>query len=142
MDDLLRAKSCIHLCEEPENACSDTVNVAFKTPLELICTLDGSGQTESRSLANRKRLGTPQHHRSASIQVTKQRTRRITMPARHTRDSATPSRETTESPKGTTISARDVGVTLKVSDKALKELDRIQEEAIKAAQEDPKFSWR
>ena len=64
------------------------------------------------------------------------------MPARHTRDSATPSREITESPKGTTISARDVGVTLKVSDKALKELDRIQEEAIKAAQEDPKFSWR
>ena len=64
------------------------------------------------------------------------------MPARQTRGSATPSRETTESPKGTTIPASEVGVTLMISDKALKELDRIQEETIKAAQEDQKFSWR
>ena len=64
------------------------------------------------------------------------------MPARDTRSSATPARETTESPKGTTIPAGDVGVTLTVSDKALKALDQIQEEAIKAAQEDQKFSWR
>ena len=64
------------------------------------------------------------------------------MPARHTSGSATPSRETTESPTRPTIPARDVGVTLRISDKALKELDQIQEETIKAAQEDQKFSWR
>ena len=29
-----------------------------------------------------------------------------------------------------------------ISDKALKELDQIQEKTIKAAQEDQKFSWR
>ena len=38
--------------------------------------------------------------------------------------------------------ASDVGVTLKISDKALRTLDQIQEETIKAAQEDQKFSWR
>ncbi len=64
------------------------------------------------------------------------------MTSRQTRNSAMPSRETTESPKRTTIPARDVGITLRVSDKALKELDQIQEETIKAAQEDQKFSWR
>ena len=64
------------------------------------------------------------------------------MPDRHTRGSATPSRETTESPTRTTIPARDVGITLRISDKALKDLDQIQEETIKAAQEDQKFSWR
>ena len=41
-----------------------------------------------------------------------------------------------------TIPASDVGVTLKISDKALRKLDQIQEETIKAAQEDQKFSWR
>ena len=64
------------------------------------------------------------------------------MPTHRTRDSATPSRETAESPKRTTIPASDVGVSLTISDKALKELDQIQEETIKAAQEDRKFSWR
>ena len=38
--------------------------------------------------------------------------------------------------------ASDVGVTLKISDDALRKLDQIQEETIKAAQEDQKFSWR
>ena len=42
----------------------------------------------------------------------------------------------------TTIPASDVGVTLTISEKALAELDRIQEETIKAAQEGQKFSWR
>ena len=52
------------------------------------------------------------------------------------------SRETTDVSERTTISASDVGVTLRVSDDALKKLDQIQEETIKAAQEDEKFSWR
>lgn len=42
----------------------------------------------------------------------------------------------------TTIPASDVGVTLTISDEALEEIDRIQEENIKAAQEGQKFSWR
>ena len=46
-----------------------------------------------------------------------------------------PSRETTEVPVRRTIPASEVGVTLAISRKALKKLDQIQEEAIKAAQE-------
>ena len=64
------------------------------------------------------------------------------MPARHIRDSATPPRATTEVSERATIPASEVGVTLTISDKALKKLDQIQEETIKAAQEDQKFSWR
>lgn len=41
-----------------------------------------------------------------------------------------------------TIPASEVGVTLTISNKALEEVDRIQEETIKAAQESQKFSWR
>lgn len=52
------------------------------------------------------------------------------------------SKETTQVSKRTTIPASEVGVTLTISDKALKEIDRIQEENIKAAQEGQKFSWR
>ena len=44
--------------------------------------------------------------------------------------------------KRTTILARDVGVTLTISDEALEKIDRIQEENIKATQEGQKFSWR
>ena len=40
------------------------------------------------------------------------------------------------------IPARDVGVSLTISKEALKEVDRIQEETIKAVQEVQKFSWR
>ena len=42
----------------------------------------------------------------------------------------------------TTLPASDVGVTLTISEDARAELDRIQEETIKAAQEGQKFSWR
>ena len=52
------------------------------------------------------------------------------------------SQETAQESKRTTIPASEVGVTLTISDKALKEIDRIQEENIKAAQEGQKFSWR
>ena len=41
-----------------------------------------------------------------------------------------------------TIPASEVGVTLTINDKARAELDRIQEETIKAAQEGQKFYWR
>ena len=58
------------------------------------------------------------------------------------RDSAKPSRESTDDSKRTPIPASEVGVTLRISDKALRELDQIHEETIKAAQEDQKFSWR
>ena len=64
------------------------------------------------------------------------------MPARRTRDSGTPPRETTRDSSRATIPASDVGVTLTVSAKTLKKLEKIQEETIKAAQEDQKFSWR
>ena len=64
------------------------------------------------------------------------------MTTRQTPRSASPSRETDDVSERTTILASDVGVTLRISDKALRELDQIQEETIKAAQEDQKFSWR
>ena len=64
------------------------------------------------------------------------------MQTRETPDSDTLSGETASRGDRATISASDVGVTLRISDEALKELDRIQEENIKAAQEDQKFSWR
>ena len=64
------------------------------------------------------------------------------MTSRQTRDSATPSRKATDTSARTTIPAEDVGVTLTISEKALKKLDQIQEETIKAAQDDQKFSWR
>lgn len=56
--------------------------------------------------------------------------------------SATSSREATSVSERKVIPASDVGVTLRISDKALRELDKIQEEPIKAAQEGQKFSWR
>ena len=64
------------------------------------------------------------------------------MPTRQTPDRAIPSRKTTQDSERRTIPASKVGVTLTISDKARKELDKIQEEAIKAVQEDQKFSWR
>ena len=51
-------------------------------------------------------------------------------------------REGNEASEATTIPAKDVGVTLRISDEALKEIDQIQEEAIKGAQSDQDFAWR
>ena len=59
----------------------------------------------------------------------------------HTRDPAPP-KDTAQVSQRTTIRASDVGVTLTISNKALEEVDRIQEETIKAAQKSQKFSWR
>ena len=44
--------------------------------------------------------------------------------------------------KATTLSAAEIGITLRVDEDALKTLDDIQEETIKAAQEHQKFAWR
>ena len=52
------------------------------------------------------------------------------------------SQDTVQVSKRKTIPASDVGVSLTISDKALKEVERLQEETIKAAQEVQKFSWR
>ena len=44
--------------------------------------------------------------------------------------------------KANTLSATEIGITLRVDEDALKTLDDIQEETIKAAQEHQKFAWR
>ena len=64
------------------------------------------------------------------------------MTDRETPRDPAPSQDTAHVSKRTTIPASDVGVTLTISNRALEELDRIQEETIKAAQEGQKFSWR
>ena len=53
-----------------------------------------------------------------------------------------PTQPVVRTSKRTTIPASAVGVTLTISEEALAELDRIQEETIKAAQAGQKFSWR
>ena len=52
------------------------------------------------------------------------------------------SQKVADDSKRRAIPASKVGVTLTISDKALKEIEQIQEEAIKAAQQDRKFAWR
>ena len=47
-----------------------------------------------------------------------------------------------DAPERKTIAAKEVGVTLRISDEALKKLDQIQEETIKGAQNDQDFAWR
>ena len=51
-------------------------------------------------------------------------------------------RESNDALQRRTIPAKDVGVTLRISDEALKERDQIQEETIKGAQDDQDFAWR
>ena len=45
-------------------------------------------------------------------------------------------------PDATALDAKEIGVTLKIGDETLRKLDEIQEETIKAAQENEKFAWR
>ena len=52
------------------------------------------------------------------------------------------SRKSTDNSERMTLPASEVGVTLTISEKALKEIKQIQEETVKAAQEDQQFSWR
>ena len=44
--------------------------------------------------------------------------------------------------KPKTITAKKLGLSLTISDKTLKEFDRIQEKTIKIAEKDQNFSWR
>ena len=67
---------------------------------------------------------------------------RTTMATKRTDHSANPTTDTGQAPKRKTIPASKVGLSLTISDKALKEFDRIQEETIKAAEKDQNFSWR
>ena len=57
-------------------------------------------------------------------------------------NSTDPTPDTGQAFERKTIAARKVRLSLTISDKALKEFDRIQEETIKAAEKDRKFSWR
>ena len=53
-----------------------------------------------------------------------------------------PARETSGSPERKTIAAAKVGLTLTLTDEAMKGFDHIQEETIKSAEKDQNFSWR
>ena len=50
--------------------------------------------------------------------------------------------ETGQALERKTIPASEVGLSLSLSDEALEEFDRIQEETIRAAEKDQNFSWR
>ena len=67
-------------------------------------------------------------------------TGRTTMAKKRTdrRSDAAPASGQAATPK--TVSASKVGLSLTISDKALKDFDRIQEKTIKAAEADQKFS--
>lgn len=64
------------------------------------------------------------------------------MTSRQTRKIPAASRKSADSSERMTLPASEVGVTLTISEKALKEIERLQEETVKAAQEDQQFSWR
>ena len=59
-----------------------------------------------------------------------------------THESGSSFRETSDNSKSTTMPASKVGVTLTISDRALKELKRIQEKTVEVAQKAQRFSWR
>ena len=64
------------------------------------------------------------------------------MATKRTDGSPDPTPDSGSATKPKTIPASKVGLSLTISDKALKDFDRIQEETIKAAEKDQKFSWR
>ena len=64
------------------------------------------------------------------------------MSSQRPRDHAAKSRKSTDDSRRHWIPASKVGLSLKISAKALKDFERIQEETIKAAEKDQKFSWR
>ena len=64
------------------------------------------------------------------------------MTTRQTSGKAKRAREDNDVSERKTIPAEDVGVSLTISDEALKKLDQIQEETIKGAQNDQNFAWR
>ena len=87
-------------------------------------------------------MGVPEYIDEPMPCQTKNETGGSNMTDKGTSRDPAPSRDPAHVSKRTTIPASDVGVTLTISKKALEELDRIQEETIKAAQESQKFSWR
>ena len=64
------------------------------------------------------------------------------MTTKRTDHSTDPKPDAGQGPERKTIPASEVGLSLTISDKTLKEFDRIQEETIRAAEKDQKFSWR
>ena len=57
-------------------------------------------------------------------------------------DRSDPTPASGQASKPKTVPASKVGLSLTISDKALKDFDWIQEETVKAAEKDQKFSWR
>ena len=64
------------------------------------------------------------------------------MTKKRTNHSTDPTQDTGQAPTRKTVAASDVGLSLTISDEALKKFDRIQEETIKTIEKDQKFSWR
>ena len=64
------------------------------------------------------------------------------MTPKRTDHSADPTPDTGQAPKRKTIAASKVGLSLTISDEALKKFDLIQEETIKTIEKGQKFSWR
>ncbi len=64
------------------------------------------------------------------------------MTPKRTDHSADPTPDAGQTPKRKTIAASEVGLSLTISDEALKEFGRIQEETIKTIEKGQKFSWR
>lgn len=64
------------------------------------------------------------------------------METRQTEHSKDPMPEGVEAADRQTIPASEVGLSLTLGDEALKEFDRVQEDNIKAAENNQNFSWR
>ena len=64
------------------------------------------------------------------------------MTTKPTDNSTDPEPDAGQAPERKTILANEVGLSLTISDEALKEFDRIQEETVEAAEKNQDFSWR
>ena len=64
------------------------------------------------------------------------------MTTKQTSHSTDPEHDVEQTSTRKTILASEVGLSLTISDEALKEFDRIQEETVRAAEENQNFSWR
>ena len=64
------------------------------------------------------------------------------MSPRKSRGNAAKKQGTDRRSRRKTIPTSEVGFTLTISDEAMKEIDRIEEEAVKASQEDQEFAFR
>ena len=69
-------------------------------------------------------------------------TRRTAMATKPSDPSTDPTSDHRGSVERKTVPASSVGLSLTLSNKALRDFDRKQEETIKAAEKDRKFSWR